>query len=359
MADDNADVLPPYIEEGEEEAAASKQLRCQQSKRKKPRERMPWEFATPEEEAKAEARLALERQLIVHDPKTGDTCFTRVWFLDLTIFDLDEETQYGPMRYVNSTIGDDHRLVGSLNVLCLKIISSDVAYPINVYGTVIVRDNLDYKCINIFRRDRNNCQQVTSKNEDLILTGPTRGVVFRGAAFFEINLMLREDGEGNDRQFSKALIDVLLGRINSKVCSRTVPSWLSDVQLVFSYVKNALEATIKIKVLSGPEVFHGKITACTTEVPNNFVMYDSDVGGGMAVDDGGIIPLLRHVVAVSVDEMLILNICAHGADHSGNMSSCLRKFTPVIKGADEDEFTCGPYIMRMEVIWSTLFLPRG
>jgi hypothetical protein len=88
-------------------------------------------------------------------------------------------------------------------------------------------------------------------------------------------------------------------------------------------------------------------------------MYDSDVGGGMAVDEDGIIPLLRHVVAVSVDEMLILNICAHGADHSGNMSSCLRKFTPVIKGADEDEFSCGPYIMRMEVIWSTLFLPRG
>jgi hypothetical protein len=89
MADDDVGVLPPYIEQDEEEAAAEKQKRRQKSKNKKPRERMPWEFATPEEEAKAEARRARARKLIVHDPKTGDTCFTRVWFLD---FDLDEES---------------------------------------------------------------------------------------------------------------------------------------------------------------------------------------------------------------------------------------------------------------------------
>lgn len=357
MANDDDGVLPAYIEEEEEEAAAAKQVRRKDSKERKPRKRMPWEFATPEEAALSEARRALERKLIVHDPKSGETCFTRVWFVDLTTFDLDEETQYGPMRYVNSTISDDHRLVSSLNVLCLKILSSDVPYPVNVYGTVIVRDNLDYKCITIFRRDRNNCQEIKSKNEDLILTGPSRGVVFRGGAFFEINLMTREDGEGNDRQFSLLLIDVLLGRIHSKVGSRAVATWLSEVQLVFSYVKNALEATVEIKVLSGPEVFYGKITACTTDVPNDFLMYDSDVSGGMAVGDGGIVQLLRRVVAVSVDETLMLNIGAHGANHHGNISSWVSKFTPMIKGEDEDEFTCGLYSMRVKVIWSTLFLP--
>jgi hypothetical protein len=47
------------------------------------------------------------------------------------------------------------------------------------------------------------------------------------------------------------------------------------------------------------------------------------------------------VVAVSVDEMLILNIGAHV--HNGNIFSRLLKFAPMIKGAAEDEFTCGLY----------------
>jgi hypothetical protein len=86
-------------------------------------------------------------------------------------------------------------------------------------------------------------------------------------------------------------------------------------------------------------------------------MYDSDVSGGMVVGDGGIVQLLRHVVAVSVDEMLILNIGAHV--HNGNIFSRLLKFAPMIKGAAEDEFTCGLYSMRVKVIWSTLYLPRS
>uniref|UniRef100_A0ACD5UZ81 Uncharacterized protein n=1 Tax=Avena sativa TaxID=4498 RepID=A0ACD5UZ81_AVESA len=101
MADDDEGLLPAYIEEDEEEAAASKQQRRQNSKRKKPRERMPWEFGTPEEEAKAEVRRALEDELIVYDPKTDTSCFTRVWFLDRTIFDLDEEKRRSDSDWPN------------------------------------------------------------------------------------------------------------------------------------------------------------------------------------------------------------------------------------------------------------------
>ncbi|XP_066315577.1 uncharacterized protein [Miscanthus floridulus] len=267
MASEDCDGLPMYIEEDEEEAAAEKQKHQQQSQ--KPPFKHPWEIITQEEKARREFNFAMMDKLFEFDPKTGSGSYTQVWFVNFITFNLDDE---------NSLIRDDHKLTDSLNVLCLKIRSSDVGYPINVYGTVIVRDRLDMKC-NIFQRNRSNRQLVESEGESLILTGPTRGIVLKTDAYFEINLKITQDRESEDRQFSKTLIDVNSARINYRVKTQTTVSWLSAVDLMFSYVKKALEGTMEIRILSGSSSFYGRVTVCTADIPSHILLYDSDVHG--------------------------------------------------------------------------------
>ncbi|OEL25358.1 hypothetical protein BAE44_0013622 [Dichanthelium oligosanthes] len=81
MADDDCDGLPTYFEDAEEEVAAEKLKRRQQSQ--KPRGKLPWEDATPEEKARSALRLAMMSKLYEYDPKLGYGCYNRVWFVDL------------------------------------------------------------------------------------------------------------------------------------------------------------------------------------------------------------------------------------------------------------------------------------
>ncbi|PUZ55128.1 hypothetical protein GQ55_5G186900 [Panicum hallii var. hallii] len=231
-----------------------------------------------------------------------------------------------------------------------RIISSDVGYPIDVYGTVIIRDSLDMKCNYIFRHDRDNCQHISSHGESLILTGPSRGVVFLGNAFFEIDLKIREGRECDDKQFNKALIDVVGSRISSVVQRETVDSWRSEVELIFAYVEKALEGTIEIKILSGPESFCGKITARTTDVSSHMLLYDSDVHGAITVGDDRVIQLLRRVVSVSEDKMLEFNIWTTSSDQNANTTHRQIEFTPLMKGSERDAITCGLYNLQIKVV---------
>lgn len=57
---------------------------------------------------------------------------------------------------------DHWKLENSVNVISVKIAASDVGYPVNIFGTVIARDQVDYRCVYLFNRARDNPQLVTS-----------------------------------------------------------------------------------------------------------------------------------------------------------------------------------------------------
>jgi hypothetical protein len=70
------------------------------------------------------------------------------------------------MRYTNRVCrpGEEpYELCEGINIFYVDIVSLDVDYPINVYGTVIARDSIDLKCVYLFRRNRDESELINSK----------------------------------------------------------------------------------------------------------------------------------------------------------------------------------------------------
>jgi len=45
-----------------------------------------------------------------------------------------------------------HWLADSVNVIAIKVAEFDRVYPISVFGTVLARDEYDYRCVYLFKR---------------------------------------------------------------------------------------------------------------------------------------------------------------------------------------------------------------
>ncbi|XP_037473937.1 uncharacterized protein LOC119349961 [Triticum dicoccoides] len=263
------------------------------------------------------------------------------------------------MRYSDSTYEDEFGLEDSANILSVSIVSSDVGFPVNVYGRVIARDSIDYKCIYLFHRNRDDCQRL-NKDGMLILTGPSRGLVLVDFIYLEIDLKIREDGVSPDRPFSKGLISID-GRVLSReedvvVRSETLESWLSTTEVRFATVLNAVECTIEIKLLEGR--FKGNIIVGISDKVRNLdteqtiVIHDSKTDGMVTSDQIGVIKLRRSVITICLERMLVFHMNNNMA--AGICGERTFDLTPRRTGADELEITCGAGKFGFRVVWSLM-----
>ncbi|KAL6848625.1 hypothetical protein ACP4OV_021208 [Aristida adscensionis] len=236
-------------------------------------------------------------------------------------------------------------LEASVNVISFKIVESDEGYPIRVFGTIIARDVLDYKCIYLFRRDKENPQVINSPNDILTLTGPYRGLAVTDSMFFEINLRTIDDA--GDRVLSKGVIEHNALRHTKKTMSWLLTSWLSTVELVYAPVQFAVEAKLAVSILEGPCNFTGKVIAWTTENhENHIILYDSEA----VIGEGGSVQLSRCVVAVPLGEKLMLDIAACAAGES---------FKLTLGQYDQKcMFKVGPYELQVKITWTSNLVSR-
>ncbi|TVU18352.1 hypothetical protein EJB05_34442, partial [Eragrostis curvula] len=297
--------------------------------------------------------LELQDGILDFDPKQEGQYYTRLSSVDLTIFDLDEESPLGPMRFTNVVYKDqgDYKLCEAINIFSVKISCSDVGFPVHVYGTVIARDSLDKKCIYLFRRDQDHCQIINSEDESLVLTGPKRGLALISNDYIETDLKIKDD-QGKVREFSKGILTIRgIARRSLKQCkveSESLATRLSTVDVMYGFLIKAVEGTIGIEVIQGD--FDGRITAYTTSIPNELVLYDRELYGAMTGDDNGVIQLMRPVVCVSFSKDMLV-IVAKTRD--GKSERTIR-FTPMVNSAEDGEIRVGAIEMRVIVTWSIM-----
>ncbi|KAG2656256.1 hypothetical protein PVAP13_1KG070500 [Panicum virgatum] len=289
-------------------------------------------------------------RIVDFDPKQGGLYINR-YLVDLATisFDHDEESPLRPMRFTRVYKNNTGETCEAVNILSVKIASLDVGFPIQVYGTVITRDCLDHKCIYIFRRDRDHCQLINSKDEPLILTGPKRGLVLLGDNYVETDLKIK-DHQGRDRELSKGVITIRGTAHRSlekcEVERKSLATRLSTVDVLYAVVTGAVEATIAIKVLQGN--FDGTITVHTSSIQKRIVIYDRKILGTRTYD-GGFLRHLQRVVSVNVNDLLIIEAM------TGDGKSIRRiDFTPRGNSFDEDTITVGTTEMCLIVAWSLM-----
>ncbi|TVU36996.1 hypothetical protein EJB05_18958, partial [Eragrostis curvula] len=257
--------------------------------------------------------------------------------------DPQEESPAGPMRHQLHVSLNGPQLASSANVISVKIIKSAVGYPLFVYGSVFVRDELDCKRISLFRRDRDKCQRIDS------MTHPN------------------ETDIGNWFLKDSTLTST------SKVIRNRIVGELFTVDLTYAPAHRAVEVTIDVKICEvlrerkrptgfiaqewlpfnhkkeEHSEFHGKVTACIDGIPEDFILYDSKAAGCVIrVGDGGLLQLTRRILAVPIDEMVTFDIVSRDGAHSIT-------YYPRLCGSSSPHIRVGSYMLELKLVWSALY----
>ncbi|KAK3135135.1 hypothetical protein QOZ80_5BG0415030 [Eleusine coracana subsp. coracana] len=342
--------LPAYVEEDDTETAAAKVDRA------KRRAEGMWGMDKIREKFLERERIKAE-----HD---------KYPVIPARRVDRQVESSFGAMRHLTVTLSGP-QLALSANIISVKLVESAIGFPLDVYGTIVVRDELDCKRIYLFRRDQDNCQRISSMDESLSLTGPSRGLVAFKNLYFEIDLKCKNHLTVKKRVLCKWFVkDSALTNTSNVVRNRFVGK-ICTLDLAYAPAHKAVEVAIKVKihdvlrtVIDGSiaedwlpfnrkmkeySEFHGKVTASINGIPEEVVLYDSKAAGCVIkVGDDGLIELLRCVVSVPIDKMVSFKLVSHDGH-------CVVDSYPRMCGGLSLLVRVGSLKLNIVLAWSALY----
>lgn len=273
----------------------------------------------------AEMHVEKVKALMIYDPKRKDEVPSRFCSFHLANFDLDamSEVLLGP-PYEPAEC--NKMAASSINVISVRVVKAGSGFPVEVYGKIIARDEVDYKCVSLFDRERDDAQLINSEQDVLALTGPCQALVTMGLLFFEFDLKIKGKGEPDeDAQFSKGVIPYYHNPYNKRIIEQ-LPSFESTVKLVLQHVASPVAASVKVNVVRkhpGDATVHfdGKITVGTSRnYRQHMVVYDSSLPSPRRalVRENGSLVLNRNLLAVQgpvydtafkEEEQMTLHVC--------------------------------------------------
>ncbi|WVZ92136.1 hypothetical protein U9M48_038223 [Paspalum notatum var. saurae] len=188
------------------------------------------------------------------------------------------------------------------------------------------------------------------QNRMLDLTGPYRALNGTSFMYFEFHLKIKGKG-AVDHDFSKGVrICNVTGDAHGQLRALPLESFLSRVDMMYTHVGYALEASVGVNILNGISKFHGKISAWTSGNDNKINLYDSELSSTKrTLGSGGSVSLSRHIVSVPRNEDLVLYIFARGWNNES-------KHLKLVLGHDVEEHTCkiSTYVLQVKIIWKAV-----
>ncbi|CAM0885655.1 unnamed protein product [Alopecurus aequalis] len=256
--------------------------------------------------------IARCQEFTAYDPKLMGSVCTRFRTYNMAFFDYYKESSFyrGPPLHKIPSPMHESLVRSCVNVISFKVHESDDGYPINVFGTVIARDKVDFRCVYLFRRERDDSQFISSPDDMLSLMDPCRALIPNDYVIFEIDLKIKCDG-GATKELSKGIVDFDWVYLPTGIETKTLclNSRLSRVELLCVHVYNPVEATVSINILKGPCNLSRVAASTPGKFRDHMILYDDNreaAGTETVFGDGDSVPLTRRVVAVQLDEKLAL-----------------------------------------------------
>ncbi|KAK1664085.1 hypothetical protein QYE76_052244 [Lolium multiflorum] len=237
--------------------------------------------------------------------------------------DIDREVSMGKVLTEDEEMDNDSELhahytqshptstASALQLYSIKVEETKLVWPLHVYGMVAARDPVDRNRNILFNRKRDNCQILTEDDPYLLLTGPSRAIVFLDPVDFEIDLKVKGGVEDKERLIHQVYTFNGTTGPDGPRCSNDN----CTVYLHFQEIVETVQATVtSVQIIRGswPSGLAGKVVCRDVSSHEEVLLLDFPDGSNPpVVDRDGNLDLSRRVVSVDVHKDMLVCVKAY------------------------------------------------